>query len=67
MANLFKKISSENFLVSFRDFLTQQLNKVCYKEGKTYEERLRCLKLWTLEDRRNRQDLIEVFKICNGL
>jgi len=23
------------------------------------------LKLWTLEERRNRQDLIEVFKICN--
>jgi len=22
-----------------------------------------CLKLWTLEERRNRQDLIEVFKI----
>jgi len=43
------------------------LNKVCYKEGKTYEERLRCLKLWTLEDRRNRQDLIEVLKICSGL
>ena len=25
------------------------------------------LKLWTLEERRNRQDLIEVLKICNGL
>jgi len=36
-------------------------------EGKTYDERLQCLKLWTLEERRNRQDLIEVFKICNGL
>ena len=36
-------------------------------EGKTYQERLQCLKLWTLEDRRNRQDLIEVLKICNGL
>ena len=38
-------------------------------EGKTYdcEERLQCLKLWTLEERRNRQDLIEVFKVCNGL
>jgi len=24
---------------------------------------MRCLKLWTLEERRNRQDLIEVFKI----
>jgi len=26
-------------------------------EGLRYEERLRCLKLWTLEERRNRQDL----------
>ena len=24
-------------------------------------------KLWTLEERRNRQDLIEVYKMCNGL
>jgi len=30
-------------------------------EGKTYDERLQCSKLWTLEERRNRQDLIEVF------
>ena len=33
-------------------------------EGKTYEERLQCLKLWTLEKRRNRQDLIEVFMVA---
>ena len=43
---------------------TKMINNM---EGKTYEERLYCLKLWTLEERRNRQDLIEVFKICNGL
>ena len=35
-------------------------------EGKSYEERLYCLELWALEERRNR-DLIEVFKMCNGL
>ena len=35
-------------------------------KGKTYEERLRCLRLWTLEERRNRQDLIEVFKMYRG-
>jgi len=35
--------------------------------GKTCEERLQCLKLWTPEERRNRQDFIDVFKICNGL
>ena len=37
------------------------------KNGKTYEDRLRCLRLWTLEERRNRQDLIEVFKMYRGL
>jgi len=36
-------------------------------EGKSYEDRLSCLKLWTLEERKNRQDLIDVFKMCNGL
>ena len=30
------------------------------------EERLRCLGLWTLEERRNRQDLIDVFKMFRG-
>jgi len=30
--------------------------------GKTYEERLRCLKLWILWERRDRQYVIEVFK-----
>jgi len=33
---------------------------------KTYDDRLKCLRLWTLEDRRNRQDLIEVFKMYRG-
>jgi len=32
-------------------------------KGKKYEDKLRCLRLWTLEERRNRQDLIEVFKM----
>ena len=36
-------------------------------ERKSYEERLHCLRLWSHEERRNRQDLIEVFKMCNGL
>jgi len=35
-------------------------------QDKAYEERLRCLWLWTLEERRNRQDLIEVFKMFSG-
>jgi len=35
-------------------------------EGLSYEDRLRCLNLWSLEERRNRQDLIEVFKMSQG-
>ena len=38
-----------------------------YIEGKTYEERLHWLKLRSLEERRNRQDLSEVLKMCNRL
>ena len=33
----------------------------------SYEERLHQLRLWTLKERRNRADLIEVFKIAHGL
>ena len=36
-------------------------------KGKSYEERLQRMNLWSLEERRNRQDLIEVSKICKGL
>ena len=43
---------------------TKMINNM---EGKTYKERLDCLKLWALEARRNSQDLIEVFKMCSGL
>ena len=32
-----------------------------------YEERLNHLKLWTLEERRNRADLIELFKMVKGM
>ena len=35
-------------------------------KGCTYEERLSILKLTTLETRRLRGDLIEVFKMCKG-
>jgi len=33
-------------------------------QGKTYEKK--SLRLWTLEERRNRQDIIEVFKMYRG-
>jgi hypothetical protein len=36
-------------------------------KGMDYEERLRFMKLTTLEIRRERADLIEVYKILNGL
>jgi len=32
-------------------------------EGLSYEDKLQSLKLWSLEERRKRQDLIEVFKM----
>ena len=32
-----------------------------------YEERLWSLGLWSLEERRNREDLIQVYKMVNGL
>jgi len=32
-----------------------------------YESRLKSLNLWTLEDRRLRADLIEVYKMYHGL
>jgi len=35
--------------------------------GLTYGNRLKALKLWTLEERRNRADLIEVFKLFRGI
>ena len=35
-------------------------------EGLSYDERLRHLNLCTLEERKNRQDLIEVFKMSQG-
>jgi len=33
---------------------------------RNYDERLKSLNLWTLEERRNRQDLIGVFKMYKG-
>ena len=36
-------------------------------EGLSYEDRLQCFKLWSLEERRSRQDLIQVFKMAKGM
>src|SRR5664279_138702 len=35
--------------------------------GLSYDNRLKRLGLWTLEERRNRSDLVEVYKMLNGL
>jgi ribonucleases P/MRP protein subunit RPP40 len=35
--------------------------------SKSYEERLQNLQLWSLQERRNRADLIKVFKLYRGL
>jgi len=35
--------------------------------GLNYEDRSGCLNLWSLEERRNRQDLIEVSKMFKGM
>jgi len=32
----------------------------------SYEKRLQCIGLWTLEERRNKADLLEVFKMYKG-
>jgi len=36
-------------------------------KGMPYESRLEEMSLWTLEERRNRNDLIEVYKMTTGL
>ena len=36
-------------------------------DGLGYEDRFQRLKLWSLEERRNRQDLIGVFKMSKGM
>ena len=36
-------------------------------KGLSYEDRLQSLKLWSVKERRNRQDLIEVFKMAKGM
>lgn len=36
-------------------------------KGRPYEERIEVLGLWSLEERRNRSDLIEVYKMSAGL
>ena len=36
-------------------------------DGLSYEDRLQSLNLWSLEERRNTQDLIEVFKMAKGV
>jgi len=41
-------------------------NRVDHAQGKTYEQRLQLLNITSLERRRQRGDLIEVYKILTG-
>jgi len=45
---------------------TKMINDMNGKTNEDSLDRLRCLRPWTLEGRRNRQDLIEVFKMYRG-
>jgi len=36
-------------------------------DGKSYDDRIKLLGLWTLKERRNRHDLFELFQILKGL
>jgi len=45
----------------------EHTNMIMNMQDKAYEDRLRCLRLSTFNERRNRQDLIEVFKMYRGL
>ena len=49
-----------------RDGIILSISMFTDMQDKSYEDRLQCLGLWTLEERRNRQDLIEVFKMLKG-
>jgi len=43
------------------------MKMIVIMDGLSYEVRLQSLKLWSLEEMRNRQDLIEVFKMAKGV
>jgi len=49
-----------------------RIKELCHQVGlpglksMSYTDRLKELNLWSLEERRNRADLIEVFRICHG-
>ena len=43
-----------------------RFTKMINMEGSSYEEKLRRLNLWSLEERRDRMDLIEAFKMSHG-
>jgi len=54
-------IKDKELLKKVQRRFTKMINNM---KGKTYEIKLHWLKLCTLKERRNRQDLIEVYKVC---
>jgi len=57
------RIKDEELLEKVQQTFTNMIKGM---KGMSYEERLQKLKLWSLEERRNRQNLMKVFKICKG-
>ena len=55
------------YVLTSRHSLDFTFNRLCMKLLKAGSIDVVAMKLWTLEERRNRQDLIEVFKMCSGL
>jgi len=62
--NIFSDDKDKELLVRMQHRYTKLILNMPHKE---YKERLRCLRHWTLEERRNRQDVVELFKMYRGL
>ena len=56
-------IKDKELLERVQHRFTRMIKEVC---GKDYLDRLKELNLWTLEERQNRADLVELFKMYKG-
>ena len=53
----------KELLVRVQHRFTRMIKEI---QNKDYIDRLKDLKLWTLEERRKREDLVELFKMYKG-
>jgi len=72
LGNLAFSIKSKDIMLNFYKTLVRPLLEYCSKpipelKDLSYEEGIDRLGLWTLEERRNRADLIEVYKMHRGV